>query len=190
MRVKAGPDAARARRHVSTCRPDISGTFPCDLSLLRHRVCRREQHDGTDCKNNLLHRLVLPDVLTCCVQSPRADVQSLAHSCRSEPGDLVSQTRCHRWLRAAHGASPIMLIARSELPPLPVAIPVIGLLVSAIAVVRLIRVPTVALVRSIPIAIWIVVCAGPVVPVPIRAPMRPAIDARNASWSEGTTNHR
>src|SRR4029079_11764635 len=103
MRVKAGPDAARARRHVSTCRPDISGTFPCDLSLLRHRVCRREQHDGTDCKNNLLHRLVLPDVLTCCVQSPRADVQSLAHSCRSEPGDLVSQTRCHRWLRAAHG---------------------------------------------------------------------------------------
>jgi len=57
MRVKAGPDAARARRHVSTRRPDISGTFPYDLSLLRHRGCCREQHDGTDCKNNLLHRL-------------------------------------------------------------------------------------------------------------------------------------
>ncbi|MFZ1068173.1 MAG: hypothetical protein WBV52_12615, partial [Pseudolabrys sp.] len=26
MRVKAGPDVARARRHISTRRPDISGT--------------------------------------------------------------------------------------------------------------------------------------------------------------------
>ena len=57
MRVKARPDVARARRHISTRRPDISGTFPYDLSLLRHRVCCREQYDGTDCKNHLLHRL-------------------------------------------------------------------------------------------------------------------------------------
>jgi hypothetical protein len=79
-----------------------------------------------------------------------------------------------------------MLIARSELPPLPVAIPIIGLLVlvSAIAVVRLIRVPVSVRRPICPVS------TGTVVPVPIRAPMRPAIDARNASWSEGTTNHR
>src|SRR6476620_7357724 len=57
MRVKAGPDAARARRHVSTRRPDISGTYQYDLSLLRHRVCYREQHHGADYKNSLSHRL-------------------------------------------------------------------------------------------------------------------------------------
>ena len=66
MRVKAGPDVARARRHVSTRRPDISGTFAYD-PLLRHRVCCREQHDGTDCKNNLFHRLSSGMFLTNCV---------------------------------------------------------------------------------------------------------------------------
>ena len=44
MRVKAGPDGARARRHVSTRRPDIGGTFPYDALLLRHRGSCREQH--------------------------------------------------------------------------------------------------------------------------------------------------
>ena len=67
MRVKAGPDVARARRHVSTRRPDISGTHPYDLSLLRHCVRCREQHNGTDCNNSLSHRLS-PFVLTNYVQ--------------------------------------------------------------------------------------------------------------------------
>ena len=57
MRVEAGPDVARARRHVSTRRPDISGTHPYDLSLLRHRVCCREQQNGTDSNNTFSHRL-------------------------------------------------------------------------------------------------------------------------------------
>jgi len=57
MRVEAGPDVARARRHVSARRPDISGTHPYDLSLLRHRVCCREQQNGTDSNNSFSHRL-------------------------------------------------------------------------------------------------------------------------------------
>jgi hypothetical protein len=57
MRVEAGPDVARARRQVSARRPDISGTHPYDLSLLRHRVCCREQQNGTDSNNSFSHRL-------------------------------------------------------------------------------------------------------------------------------------
>src|SRR4249919_98422 len=64
MRVKASPDPAR--RHVSTRCPDINGTFPCNLSLLGHRVCCREQHGGTDYKNNLLHRLFSGCLTTAC----------------------------------------------------------------------------------------------------------------------------
>jgi len=92
-----------------------------------------------------------------------------------------------RYMRAAHGASPIMLIARSELPPLPIpgAIPRIGLLVVAIAVERLIRVSISGRRLVCPVSVSIVT----VVPVPIRTPMYPAINARNASWSERTTNH-
>src|SRR5262245_12515787 len=57
-----------------------------------------------------------------------------------------------------------MQTARSELPPLPVAVPIVGLLV--VAVVRLIRVSTVAVwpVCSIPVAITAVVGAVPVIP--------------------------
>jgi hypothetical protein len=119
MRVKAGPDVARARRHVSTRRPDISGTHPYDLSLLRQCVRCREQHNGTDCNNSLSHRLS-PFVLTNYVQY--ADVQIL--------GMLVDWSAVVGWPRAD---SPTMLIARSELPPLPVAISVVGLLVIPIA---------------------------------------------------------
>jgi hypothetical protein len=98
-----------------------------------------------------------------------------------------------------------MLIARSELPPLPVAIPIIGLLVIAIAV-GLIRVSVrrlvcpVSVVTVVPtpirlsISVRRLVCPisvsiVTVIPVPIRTPMYPAINARNATWSEGTTNH-
>jgi len=116
MRVKAGPDVARARRHVSTRRPDISGTHPYDLSLLRHCVRCREQHNGTDCNNSLSHSLS-PFVLT-------------NKGGRSVLGMLVDWSAVVCQPRAA---SPTMLIARSELPPLPVAIPVVGLLVIAIA---------------------------------------------------------
>jgi hypothetical protein len=53
----------------------------------------------------------------------------------------------------------------------------------------------VAAIRLIPISVRRPVCSVsvsrvPVVPVPIRAPMYPAINARNAPWSEGTTNNR
>ena len=44
MRVKASPDAAVARLHASTRRPDIGGTVPYDSSLLRHCACCRKQH--------------------------------------------------------------------------------------------------------------------------------------------------
>src|SRR5690348_7877356 len=106
MRVEAGPDAARAGRHVSTCRPDISGTFPYDLSLLRHRVCCREQHDGTDCKNNLLHKLS-----SGCFGLLRA----IAKGRRSVLGMLMSigvrwfgqQTCCHPLVASDPWASPI-----------------------------------------------------------------------------------
>jgi hypothetical protein len=57
MRVNAGPDAALTRLHASTRRPDILGTNPYSLSLLRHCACCREQRDRTDCKNVLYHRL-------------------------------------------------------------------------------------------------------------------------------------
>jgi hypothetical protein len=53
MRVNAGTNAALTRLHAPTRRPDILGTNPCGLSLLRHCACCREQHDGTDCKNIL-----------------------------------------------------------------------------------------------------------------------------------------
>jgi hypothetical protein len=46
------------------------------------------------------------------------------------------------------------------------------------------------LVGSIAIAIRTVVRPVPVVPAPIRAPFRPAMNARNTHWGEGTPNHR
>jgi hypothetical protein len=52
---------------------------------------------------------------------------------------------------------------------------------------------SVAIVPIWPVRVPVSVSVRPVstvVPVPIRAPMYPAINARNASWSEGTTNHR
>src|SRR6185503_10724670 len=57
MRVKAGPDAAVARLHASTRRPDIGGTVPYDSSLLRHCARCREQHNGANYKNILQHSL-------------------------------------------------------------------------------------------------------------------------------------
>src|SRR6187549_2277053 len=78
MRVKAGPDPAW--RHVSTSRPDISGTLLPDLSLLRHRVCCREHHAGTDCKNYLLHGCP-PDVLTMHAIAKAAARQSFPRLC-------------------------------------------------------------------------------------------------------------
>jgi len=55
-------------------------------------------------------------------------------------------------------------------------------------------VAVVAPIRRIPISVRPVcpvsVSIVPIVPAPIRAPMYPAINARNASWSERTTNHR
>ena len=57
MRIKTGSDGTCASRNVSTRRPNIRGTFPYHLSLLRHCGCCRKQRNGTDYKNDLLHRL-------------------------------------------------------------------------------------------------------------------------------------
>jgi hypothetical protein len=169
MRVKAGPDAAAARRHVSARRLDISGTFSCDLSLLGHRVCCREQHDGTDCKNDLLHTLS-SSVLTNCVHSPRANVQSLTAyvgGLRSF-GQLTCGRPPHQSARNRKSVAIVAAIVR------PIRITVRTVWLIPISVRRLVRTVSVSIV--------------PVISAPIRAPMYPAINAGNASRSEGTTN--
>jgi len=55
MKVDAGPDTTRTRLHASTLRPDIGGTFLWDRCRC---ACCREQQDGTDYKNILLHKSV------------------------------------------------------------------------------------------------------------------------------------
>ena len=100
MRVKAGPDAAVARLHASTCRPDIRGTVPYDSSLLRHCACCREQHDGSNCKNTLQHRLPPDDDLTNNTQSTEfvcsdIDPNQLCFCCarvrKQKPGRIAEE---------------------------------------------------------------------------------------------------
>src|SRR5262245_985235 len=101
MRVKAGPDCASTRRHISARRPDVGGTFPHDLTLLRHRGCCRKQSNSTDCKNDLLHRLS-PIVVTGLwkSQGPPAVLGAL-YPDRTIRTATIACTGCHTRNRAA-----------------------------------------------------------------------------------------